>query len=467
MAMSPLLRRPPEEMGVIHFAGIGGIGMSGIAQVLQAQGYTVQGSDITDNPLTQTMRANGVEIHVGHDASHLDGAALLVVSSAVTSDNPELVAARERKIPVLKRAEMLGEMMRNRRSIAVSGTHGKTTTTSLVATLMDLARFDPTVICGGIMNTYDSNVRVGSGEWVVVEADESDGTLVELPATVGIVTNIDNDHMDFFETPEALESCFHQFVDHLPPDGLGILCVDHPRVRALAHQFPHKNIATYGFSAEAQFRAHNVQFKSRGMGFDVDLPGGGRWEGLELSLFGEHNVENALPCVVLAIRLGIGEAAVRRAFRGFGGVKRRFTRTGLCQGVAVVDDYAHHPEEIRAVLKTAKKICRGRGVAVCQPHRYSRVSRLFDDFKACFRDADDVILLPIYAVGEPPSDVSSEDLAKVISGVSGIVEYISGFDGVVSFLNERLKEGDMVICLGAGSITHLAQRLPHELKLKA
>ncbi len=461
--MNSLMKDFGKQCGIIHLSGIGGIGMSGIAQVLHAQGYCIQGSDIIDSPLLQILRNQGIQVFIGHAASHLEEASCLVVSSAISFENPEIIAAEEGNIPILKRAEMLAELMRHRPSIAVSGTHGKTTTTSLVATLLDRAQLDPTVISGGIINTYSSNVRIGKGDWMVVEADESDGTLVKLPATIGIVTNIDHEHMEFFKTVDALERAFYHFVDHLPADGLGILCVDHPRVKALKDQFPHKKILTYGFSPEAQFRAKNMHFTPHGMRFDVVLPGDTVWEGLEIALYGEHNVENALACIALAYHLGISEATLREVFQEFQGVRRRFTQTGTCQGVTVIDDYAHHPQEIRAVLRAAKGICRGRVIAVCQPHRYSRLAHLFDDFKSCFHDADDLILLPIYGAGETPLDLSSKDLEKAVLGVSGDVQYLGSFEDVAPYLKERMKSDDMIICLGAGSITHLAQRLPHDL----
>lgn len=464
----PPLLDSPAEMGLIHLTGVGGIGMSALAQILQARGYAVQGSDLAESALLQTLRDKGIPSFVGHDAAHLTQVKLVVLSSAISSQNPEVSAARKRQIPIIQRADMLGALMHGKHTVAISGTHGKTTTTSLIAALLDMAQFDPTVMNGGIMNRYASNVRIGQGDWMVVEADESDGTLVKLPTTIGVLTNIDPEHMEFYKTADSLEQTFLQFITQLPSQGLGILCVDNPRVRALAEKLKEAShstpLITYGFESHAQLRAENIHFTSQGMMFDALLPDGQRWEALEMSLYGEHNVLNALSCIAVAMHLKIPEDVVRLTFSSLTGVKRRFTRTGTTRGVTVIDDYAHHPVEIRAVLKTAKKICRGRVIAVCQPHRYTRLSTLFEDFKTCFHDADDLVLVPIYAAGEAPLGISSIDLGQAVHGVSGTVECLNALDDVAPYLHRRVRQDDMVICLGAGSITQLAHRLPTDLE---
>jgi UDP-N-acetylmuramate--alanine ligase len=461
--MHPLLKQSPSEIGIIHFTGIGGVGMSGIAQLLHQQGYHVQGSDQSDSFFVQSLRNLGIPVSIGHSPEYIQGVRVLVISSAVGFDNIEVQTARSMGIPVLKRAQFLGELMRSRVGIAVAGTHGKTTTTSLIAALLDQASLDPTVVTGGVMNQYSNTMRIGRGDLMVVEADESDGSLLHLPAQIGIVTNIDPDHMEFYKTNEALQDVFLRFLNQIPFYGLGIVCVDCPWVRALCTEIHSTPLIRYGFHEDAQIRALNVRMSARGMAFDARFPDGSLWENLTLALYGNHNVQNALAVLALAYHLKLGRDIVEAVFSSFAGVKRRFTQTGVVDGVRVIDDYAHHPVEIQAVLKAAKGLCEGRVIVVCQPHRYSRVSDLFDAFKTCFHGADELVLLPIYAAGETPLSVSSEKLQKEVVGVLGGVVHLSNFEEVAPYLRARLKPLDMLLCLGAGNITQLAYRLPQEL----
>ncbi|MGL5784100.1 MAG: UDP-N-acetylmuramate--L-alanine ligase [Alphaproteobacteria bacterium] len=460
----------PCKTGRIHFVGIGGVGMSGIAEVLYALGYCVQGSDQQENALTQRLQEKGIPIFFEHHARNLEGVQAVVVSSAVPKHNPELEAARFQEIPVIRRAEMLAELMRLKFSIAISGTHGKTTTTSLIGALLENGGLDPTVVNGGIVNAYGSNARFGKGDWIVTEADESDGSFTKLLGTLGVVTNIDPEHMEFYGTPENLENAFLTFLHNLPFYGLGILCIDHPRVRALKTLVKDRRLVTYGFSEDAQIKASQVRVTREGTFFDVifsskRFPKLAPWKQLRLSLYGEHNVQNALAAIAVAQELEIPEALVRETFKNFSGVKRRFSETGCVGGVTIIDDYAHHPVEIATVLKTARQLCSGgRVIAVCQPHRYSRLADLFDEFQACFHDADAVILLPLYGAGEPPlPGISSQALAEALKTKQQAVITVENFETLAPVLAPILQPGDMVICMGAGSITSLAKTLPEAL----
>ena len=439
--------------------------MSGLAQVLHARGYAVQGSDAADSALMETLRKSGIPSLSGHDEAYLKGVQRLVVSSAICENNPEVRWANANHIPVIHRAQMLAALMQDRPSVAISGTHGKTTTTSLVSTLLELAGFDPTTINGGIMNQHASNVRLGASPWMVVEADESDGSLLKLPATIGVVTNIDPDHMEFFKTTQALQETFSHFIPAIPSHGCAIVCTDSPLALEIVENLKGTvPLLTYGMAPHAQIRAEHIGFTPDGMTFDAVFSDGTRLEGLLISLYGEHNVLNALVCVAIAHHLKISSETLRQALATFTGVKRRFTRTGVTHGVTFIDDYAHHPVEIRAVLKAARRICTGRVIAVCQPHRYSRLSTLFEDFTTCFKDADDLVLVPIYAAGERPLNISSLDLSQAVNGVSGTVQCLSGLDDVAPYLKARVRPNDMVICMGAGNITHLAHALPGHLE---
>src|SRR5712691_9233177 len=399
--------RLPREIGPIHFIGIGGIGMSGIAEVLCNLGYTVRGSDASESANVSRLRDKGIPITVGHRSENVAGADVLVVSTAIKRDNPELMAARAQRIPVVRRAEMLAELMRLKSCVAIAGTHGKTTTTSLVAALLDAGELDPTVINGGIINAYGTNARRGAGDWMVVEADESDGTFLKLPADVAIVTNVDPEHLDHFQTFEAVQAAFQAFVENVPFYGFAVMCTDHPVVQTLVGRIADRRIVTYGENPQADVRLVELAHANGHSRFTVvfrDRAGAPVHEigGLGLPMPGRHNALNATAAIAVAHELGIADAAIRQALAGFGGVRRRFTRTGEWNGVAVIDDYGHHPVEIAAALKAARESTRGQVVAVMQPHRYTRLASLFDEFSACFNDADTVIVAPVYAAGEQP-----------------------------------------------------------------
>ncbi|MEQ9199336.1 MAG: UDP-N-acetylmuramate--L-alanine ligase, partial [Rhodospirillales bacterium] len=379
------MRTLPLSIGAIHFVGIGGIGMSGIAEVLNQLGYQVKGSDISDNANVQRLRGLGIEVHVGHRAENVGDASVVVVSTAVKADNPEVVAARAALIPVVRRAEMLGELMRLKWAIAVGGTHGKTTTTSLVAAMLDAAELDPTVINGGIINAYGTNARVGEGEWMVAEADESDGSFLKLPATIAVVTNIDPEHLDHYGDFDTLKRAFDSFVANIPFYGFAALCVDHPEVQAMIPRVSDRKIITYGLTPQADVRALNIDIGPGGAKFDVTVSDRAatpprQMTDLRLPMYGRHNVQNSLAAIAIACEMGLSEEVIRKALAGFKGVKRRFTRTGEWNGVTVIDDYGHHPVEISAVLKAAREASAGNVIAVVQPHRYTRLRDLFEDF---------------------------------------------------------------------------------------
>jgi len=464
------MRSLPESIGPLHFVGIGGIGMSGIAEVLHNLGYRVQGSDLTDGANTRRLAALGIRVAIGHRADNLDGAEVVVVSSAVKPDNPEVVAARARRVPVVRRAEMLAELMRLKWSIAIAGTHGKTTTTSMVGALLETAGLDPTVINGGIINAYGTNTRLGAGDWIAVEADESDGTFTRLPATVAVVTNIDPEHLDFYGDFATLQQAFETFVSNIPFYGFAVLCIDHPVVQGMIARLTERRILTYGFSPQADIRAINLRPGADGSRFDAivtDRSDGRerRLTDLFLPMFGEHNVQNALTVLAIAEELGIGDAVVRATLRNFAGVRRRFTKTGEWNGVTVIDDYGHHPVEIAAVLKAARSIATSRVIAVVQPHRYSRLHDLFDGFCTCFNDADFVLVADVYAAGEAPIDGASRD--ALVAGLSAHGHRnalpLPGPDELAPLLHDLARPGDLVVCLGAGSITGWANALPADL----
>jgi len=411
----------PRDIGPIHFVGIGGIGMSGIAEVLANLGYTVRGSDVAESANVKRLRDNGIRVTVGHAAANVDGADVLVVSSAIKPDNPELIAARAGRLPVVRRAEMLAELMRLKTCVAIAGTHGKTTTTSMVATLLEAGRFDPTVINGGIINAYGTNSRLGTGDWMVVEADESDGTFLKLPADVAIVTNVDPEHLDHFQTFEAVQDAFQTFVENVPFYGFAVLCIDHPVVQGMVAKLTDRRILTYGLSPQADIRAANIRLGGDGSHFDAVITE--RTSGAErtipdllLPMFGEHNVQNSLAAIAVAEELGLTDEIVRDTLRNLRGVRRRFTKTGEWNGVAVIDDYGHHPVEIAAVLKAARAIVTGRVIAVVQPHRYTRLHDLFDGFCTCFNDSDVVLVADVYPAGEAP--IPGVDRDALVAGLS-------------------------------------------------
>ena len=464
------MKEMPLTIGTIHFVGIGGIGMSGIAEVMHNLGYTVQGSDIAASANVKRLEGLGIRVAIGHTAENVAQADVVVISSAVKADNPEVVAARSRLVPVVRRAEMLGELMRLKWSIAVGGTHGKTTTTSLISSILDHAEFDPTVINGGIINAYGTNARLGAGEWMVVEADESDGTFVKLPATIAVVTNIDPEHLDFYGDFEKVKAAFKVFVENIPFYGFAALCIDHSEVQAMIGQVTDRRIVTYGMSPQAEVRGENVRQGPGGAQFDVILSARSgdqdKLEGIRLPMFGEHNVQNALAGIAVATEMGIPAATVVEGLAGFTGVKRRFTKTGEVGGVTVVDDYGHHPVEIVAVLRAARAATRGRVITVVQPHRYTRLMDLFEDFCTSFNDADTVIVADVHAAGEAPIEGVNRD--ALVDGLRTrghrSVEALPRPEALPEMIAERVQPGDLVVCLGAGTITNWANELPAALR---
>ncbi|MYM55713.1 UDP-N-acetylmuramate--L-alanine ligase [Thalassovita mangrovi] len=457
----------PVDIGPIHFVGIGGIGMSGIAEVLVNLGYTVQGSDLKTSKITDRLAAMGATIFEGQRAENLEGAEVVVISSAIKPGNPELDEARRMGLPVVRRAEMLAELMRLKSNVAVAGTHGKTTTTTMVATLLDAGGVDPTVINGGIIHAYGSNARVGASDWMVVEADESDGTFNRLPATIAIVTNIDPEHMEHWGTIENLRKGFLDFVSNIPFYGLAVCCTDHPEVQALVGKITDRRVTTFGFNAQADVRAINLTYKAGVAHFDIALQSEDMLiEGCSLPMPGDHNVSNALAAVAVARHLGMTPDQIREALAGFGGVNRRFTKVGEVNGVTIIDDYGHHPVEIAAVLKAARQATEGRVIAVHQPHRYSRLHSLFDDFCSCFNDADVVGIAEVFAAGEDPIEGASRDdlVAGLIRHGHRHARAVTSEDDLERMVREQAGPGDMVVCLGAGTISAWANRLPERLK---
>jgi UDP-N-acetylmuramate--alanine ligase len=469
-----MMRSLPASVGTIHFVGIGGIGMSGIAEVLHNLGYKVQGSDVAESGNVKRLRDLGIEVAIGHDAANLGDAGVIVISSAVKADNPEVAAARAALLPVVRRAEMLGELMRLKSSVAVGGTHGKTTTTSMVGTLLEKAGLDPTVINGGIVNAYGTNTRLGAGEWMVAEADESDGSFLKLPATVAVVTNIDPEHLDHFHSFDGLRAAFTRFVENVPFYGFAVLCVDHPEVQALIPRISDRRIVTYGFSPQADIRAIDVEAGSEGSTFQVAISSRKTGEveilpDMRLGVLGLHNVQNALAAIAIGHELGLAPDTIREGIAAFTGVKRRFTRTGTWNGVTIIDDYGHHPVEIMAVLKAARLAVANtpgaRIVAVVQPHRYTRLANLFDDFCTAFNDADAVIVADVYAAGELPiAGATKEALAEGLrSHGHRNVAVLEDPADLAEMVGAESQPGDYVVCLGAGSITHWANALPDQL----
>jgi UDP-N-acetylmuramate--alanine ligase len=460
----------PRDIGPVHFVGIGGIGMSGIAEVLANLGYHVQGSDLADSANVRRLRDKGIAVTIGHDAHNLDGVDVVVVSSAVKRDNPELMAARLHRLPVVRRAEMLAELMRLKRCIAVAGTHGKTTTTSLVAALTDAGGFDPTVINGGIINAYGTNARLGEGEWMVVEADESDGTFLKLPADIAIVTNVDPEHLDHFKTFDAVQEAFRAFVENVPFYGFAVMCTDHPVVHALVGRIEDRRIVTYGENPQADVRLTDLDHANGQSRFSVlfrDRAGETAHEikELRLPMPGRHNALNATAAIAVAHELGIGDDVIRKALAGFGGVKRRFTRTGEWNGVPVIDDYGHHPVEIAAVLRAARESTSGQVIAIVQPHRYTRLAQLFESFCTCFNDADTVMVAPVYSAGEAP--IAGADRDSLVLGLRARGHRqaipLDGPGDIAGMVRRLARSGDIVVFLGAGSITQWAYALPGEL----
>ncbi len=470
----PVSHKLPLDVGVIHFIGIGGIGMSGIAEVLHNLGYKVQGSDASESYNTQRLKDKGIRIFIGHQAEQVEGAAVVVISSAVKTGNPELDAARANRLPVVRRAEMLAELMRLKIAIAVAGTHGKTTTTALTAAMLEAAKLEPTVINGGIINGRGTNAYLGGGEWMVVEADESDGTFTKLPATIAVVTNIDPEHLDHYGSFDRVKEAFGTFLTNLPFYGFAVLCIDHPEVQALAARINDRRIITYGTNPQADIRAFDLSTTAEGEIFSIEIAARGQEEGrtienILLPMHGHHNVRNALAAITVGLELKMSDKAIVAALKGFEGVKRRFTKTGEALGITVIDDYGHHPVEIAATLKAARGAQDhggGKVIAVVQPHRYTRLRDLFDDFCTCFNDADTVIVADVYSAGEEPIEGISAD--KLVEGLRSAghrhVLKLESPEALAETVASVAGKGDMAVCLGAGSITKWAYALPDEMK---
>jgi UDP-N-acetylmuramate--alanine ligase len=469
------LRPVPFDLGPVHFVGIGGIGMSGIAEIMLKIGYSVQGSDARASANTERLEKLGARIFIGHDAAHIgDGVSAVVYSTAVKATNPEMMVARERRIPLVRRAEMLAELMRLQFSIAVGGTHGKTTTTSMVAAILDAGGLDPTVVNGGIINAYGTNAKVGDGDWIVVEADESDGSFLRLKSTVAIVTNIDPEHLDHYGDFDGVRKAFVDFVENIPFYGFAAVCLDHPEVQRLVASIDNRRLVTYGINPQAMVRADNCEMAPDGCRFDVVIQKQGlaaldeptRITGLHLPMAGWHNVSNALAAIAVARELDVSDEAIRAGLAGFGGVRRRFTTTGIVGGVRIVDDYGHHPVEIAAVLKAARQVAEGRVIAVVQPHRFTRLESLMEEFSTCFSDADAVFVADVYAAGETP--IEGVDKDALVEGVRRFghrsVQALESVEALAGVIAAEAKDGDLVVLLGAGDITQWAYALPGQLE---
>ncbi|MDX2011377.1 MAG: UDP-N-acetylmuramate--L-alanine ligase [Myxococcaceae bacterium] len=443
----------------VHFVGIGGIGMSGIAEVLLNLGYQVSGSDLKESDVTRRLVSLGARVGYGHREENLQTSDVVVISSAVKKDNPEVVAARRRKVPVIPRAEMLAELMRLKYSVALAGSHGKTTTTSMVATVLNAAGLDPTAVVGGKVNVLGSNAKLGKSELMVVEADESDGSFLKLHPSIAVVTNIDPEHMDHYRSLDALKAAFAEFCNRVPFYGLAVLCLDHPNVQAL---LPHldKRFVTYGSSHAADYRLEGITLD----GFSTRFSAWRRDQSLgefSVRMVGAHNAMNALAVIAVAEELDIPLDVVRTALAEFGGVQRRFTVKGEAKGITVVDDYGHHPAEVKATLAGARRAFGRRTVVAFQPHRYTRTHDLFEDFCSAFNDADVVFLTSVYAAGEEPiPGATSERLVEAIRSFGHPdVTYVEKRSDLVSALKPRLQPGDLVITLGAGDITNTGPEL--------
>ncbi|MEP6966741.1 MAG: UDP-N-acetylmuramate--L-alanine ligase [Pseudomonadota bacterium] len=462
-------RPAPFDFGVVHFVGIGGIGMSGIAEIMLRMGYAVQGSDAKASAVTDRLESLGAKVMIGHDAGHIEGASAIVFSSAVGAGNVELAAGRARRVPLVRRAEMLAELMRRRLSIAVGGSHGKTTTTSMIAAILDAGGLDPTVVNGGVINAYGANAKAGEGDWIVVEADESDGTFLKLRCTVAVVTNVDREHLDHYGDFAALKTAFRDFIQDVPFYGFAAVCVDDPGARELAALIENRRLVTYGTNPQAEVRALNIALSADGAAFDVQMQGPEGSEsflrGMALPMAGRHNVLNALAAISVGRELGVAEPAIRAGLAGFAGVRRRFTLTGEVGGVRVIDDYGHHPVEIASVLSAARAVTKGRVIAVVQPHRFSRLNALFEDFCRCFNDADTVVVADVYAAGEAP--LAGIDRDALVEGLRRHGHrHVLALDApadLPALIAGEAKSGDLVVFLGAGDITAWAHALPGQL----
>lgn len=468
--MTAIMPSNPKSIGTVHLVGIGGIGMSGIAEVMHNLGYGVQGSDMSVNANVKRLQKMGIKVQQGHDGRNIENASIVVISSAIKDDNAELVAARENLIPVVKRAEMLAELMRLKYTITIAGTHGKTTTTSMVAAVLDAASLDPTVINGGIINAYGTNARLGEGDWMVVEADESDGTFVRLPSTHGVITNINPEHLDYYGDFDGLKNAFQSYVENIPFYGAVIMCIDHPEVQALMGRVSDRRMISYGLSPQANIRALNIETKVGVTHFDLSLTDHRTQttrivSGMQLPMAGNHNLQNALAAIGIGLELGVPEEQMQKALAGFAGVKRRFTHIAHWQGIDIYDDYAHHPVEISAVLNSARATTTGRVIAVVQPHRYTRLRDLFDAFCGCFNEADTVIVAPVYEAGEAPiKGFNATSMAAQMrqNGHRDVVT-IDAPEELPALIKQKASSGDVVLCMGAGSISLWANELPDNL----
>ncbi len=468
------MRAMPLNIGILHFVGIGGIGMSGIAEVLHSMGYQVQGSDMSDSANVQRLQDKGIKVFIGHDKKNVTDAAIVIVSTAIKDTNPELKAARDQRKTIVRRAEMLAEIMRLKWSISIAGTHGKTTTTTMVGTMLEEAGFDPTVINGGIIHKYGTNTRIGESDWIVAEADESDGTFTKLPTTVAVVTNIDPEHLDHYGCYDNIKAAFRRFIDNLPFYGFAVLCVDHPAVQELIPRLSDRRLITYGFNPQADVKAFNLRPEAEGTYFDVTfadwLCGGGDQTATDifLPMLGEHNVQNSLAALSIAQEMGVDFETMKRGMKSFSGVKRRFTKTGVSNGVTIIDDYAHHPVEIQAVLKAARQAVEKSGkriIAVMQPHRYTRLRDLFDDFATCFNDADKVFIADVYPAGEDPIEGADKEhlVQTMIERGHKDAAILPQVDDLSALIAASAEKGDYVICMGAGNISKWAYDLPDQL----
>ena len=462
----------PQNVGRFHFIGIGGIGMSGIAEILLQSGYLVQGSDINPTKITKRLNKLGAKIFIGHNSGNINQANIIVYSSAITEKNPELIEAKKLSIPIVHRSEMLGELMRLKQSIAVAGTHGKTTTTSLISKLLEQNNMDPTIINGGIISSLASNAKLGEGKWMVVEADESDGSFSRLIPTIAIVTNIDLEHMDFHKTESNLEKAFTNFISSIPFYGFAAVCIDHPRIQKILAKVTNKKIITYGYSPNADIRAINTRFVDGKMIFDVSYKdkvekNTSFIKNIIFSMIGYHNVLNALAAISVALELGISITIIKKSLNSFSGVQRRFQYITKIDNAKIYDDYGHHPEEIKAALSAAKLIKNNSKIlAIFQPHRYTRLKNHFEEFCSSFNDADKVILLNIYAAGEKKLiNYENTDLEEGIRNYGHKnVESLKDDEKIFEKIFKNLKNFDIIIFLGAGNITNIANSLSKKIK---
>ena len=461
-----------KDLGTIHLIGIGGIGMSSIAEVLINLGYKITGSDIALNKNVQRLQELGVKIYIGENAKHLKDASIVVISSAIKNNNVELNAAYVKRIPVIRRADMLAELMRFKKSIAIGGTHGKTTTTSLISAILDNAKYDPTVVNGGIIEAYGSNARLGKGDWMVVEADESDGTFTRLPSTYVVVTNIDKEHLDFYGNKNNLYRAFMHFIENIPFYGVAFLCIDNADTQKLYKEIKYRKLVSYGFNNQANVKAINLSVRNGLTNFDVKIDGNEKLKNkiiknISITMPGKHNVRNALASIALAIELGINTNIIKDTLKNFKGVERRFSIIGNKKGVTYIDDYAHHPTEISSVLEAAKSICEGKLIAIFEPHRYSRINNLFDEFSVSFHDADILFVTEIYEAGEKNKLKINKNkiINSILSAGHKDVRGLDNFNDLLLMLENITNIGDYVIFLGAGSISRNARKMVEKIIL--